>query len=1139
MSFDSAASFTNRRLTRREFLQLASASTGAVLLTGSLASCGGESSTGGIETVPAVSGFGGQATSNAAHIRASPVPSQAAPLQQPAQPLQQRPEGGTAVDFMLSSSISQTLAPFTLGQAFRQGEIPAGSAIVSTLPNFQAIIKNRWADGSAKFAILSGRATLVGDIPLVVALSKGTVSGGVNLTERDLRDTGITASIHFAPHGTVQLASLIGVASSYNSTARRWTAGRVREWISGPEMACWIYYGPIGSDAHLAAWFEVRVWRGGFVEVLPWVENGYLNTPNPTNKIGTVSFTLGGQTRYSGTIDLPHHCRAPLASGETFSHWLGPDPQIVPKHNTAYLQTTRVVPAYCGTTLAGSPIWRRLATSYTPLAQANYPTGMGSGGYHASIGLLPEWDAAYLTSFGDARAFAAVIVNAYCGGRYSVHYRDETTNRPLRFSQYPNLCLHPGTSGVTGTGTSSTGTYTPSVSGTAPPAWTSSHGPSMGYMAYLLTGRFYFLEEVQLLATLHYLKQQNETRRGSAGIMETSAGANTTRGAAWALRTLAQAASSTPDDDTPLRTELLNDVEANIAYYHGRYVAIPNHPQGVCQPYSNYGSNPYKHSIWMEDFLTAVLGWMNDLGLAISASAQTKFRALLDWKFRSVVGRLGGASATEYCVRDAAQYTMAVAPRDASNWQTGAGPWYTNWAEIYIATTGQANDCSADTTLRGSSGGDPQAMPTGYWGNLLPAIAYAVDYGATGALAAYNRLVSASNFASAAAGFNDIPVWGIKPRSISQVPAAPPAQSAPLPTAGIPSWVARLPLWRWYEIPNTSLASIEPTPRPPGITGPSSKIRAWCGAALKRQGSVYLIGAAGGHADYAGNEVDALYLNSENPRWVQLRAPTASPDIIDRSPLYLDNRPSATHTYWYSQFIDARNRLMVFAVPGMNSPALPAPPPAWPYANLSSLVHSFSMHANDWDRPDSIARFPGSGDYLGALCLKHPTTEDVYVCRNGGELYKWLQVSNSWSLVGRTQRSEYYCGAAIDPNRSHMLLVGSYRGETAPQVLDLSGASVPVRFGGLGVDSLTKSGYPGVVYDEANDRFLSFINEGSSIKVYRIHPETWFVEEVKMSGASPSARDNGILNAVQYVPELKGVVIANSYSGNVFFARVA
>ena len=42
--------------------------------------------------------------------------------------------------------------------------------------------------------------------------------------------------------------------------------------------------------------------------------------------------------------------------------------------------------------------------------------------------------------------------------------------------------------------------------------------------------------------------------------------------------------------------------------------------------------------------------------------------------------------------------------------------------------------------------------------------------------------------------------------------------------AALPAWVSALPLWEWHAIPNTALSSVEPTPRPLGITGPASKI---------------------------------------------------------------------------------------------------------------------------------------------------------------------------------------------------------------------------------------------------------------------------------------------------------------------------
>jgi hypothetical protein len=59
-------------------------------------------------------------------------------------------------------------------------------------------------------------------------------------------------------------------------------------------------------------------------------------------------------------------------------------------------------------------------------------------------------------------------------------------------------------------------------------------------------------------------------------------------------------------------------------------------------------------------------------------------------------------------------------------------------------------------------------VPNGYWGNLMPAIAYAVDHGAPGASAAWARLTGASNWSVlASAGFDDIPIWGIVPRSFN------------------------------------------------------------------------------------------------------------------------------------------------------------------------------------------------------------------------------------------------------------------------------------------------------------------------------------------------------------------------------------
>jgi hypothetical protein len=566
------------------------------------------------------------------------------------------------------------------------------------------------------------------------------------LSLADLKATGVSASIQFGSFGTAS-----------------WSAGDwdtpTQNWVSGPQMSSWVYRKPIGSDAHLVAWLEVRAYKGGRVEMLPWIENGFLRVANPTSKTGIATFTLSGTQRFSQSLALLNHQRAVLASGSTLTHWAGGDPQLSARHNTPYLMSTKLVPNYRGVTSSSSTLFGRLPTSYTPLAQASFQTEMGATGYDPAIGLLPEWDVAYLTSGGDPRALRAVLINGYAAGRYGIHFRDETTQRPLSFASYPNLVIGGG-SGVSNSGSSSTGSYTPTASGSSPPDFDQAHHPAMGYMAYLLTGWNYYAEENQFLATANFLKQNDTTRKFAQGVFESSSGTGITRGAAWATRSLAQAATITPDADA-LRTQFVASIDANIAYYHGRYVATPNNPLGVVQPYDHYASSSgaWMAAPWMDDFFTATYGYLKELQNH-SASSQTKLDAFLAWKYRSVVGRLGGSGNTEFSYRYGTQYTVNYAPTDSANWASGTGPWYANWGEVARA---MAIPTSGNLGEPLESGYPTE--PTSYWGNLMPALSYAVDHGATGAVDAWTRVTSASNFPTQAQGYNDNPVWGVKPRS--------------------------------------------------------------------------------------------------------------------------------------------------------------------------------------------------------------------------------------------------------------------------------------------------------------------------------------------------------------------------------------
>jgi hypothetical protein len=659
------------------------------------------------------------------------------------------PPSAFVASFQLSSAAGGTDLPFTLGYAFKKGDVPAGAAVTASLTSLQVAAKNYWPDGSLKFAAISGRVTLKAGLAQTITLGLGAAHAGVDLTTDDLRATGVSAAVNAAGIGSVSW------------TAADWNSPFLN-WISGPQMSSWIYRKPVGNDPHLVAWLELRLYAGGAVEILPWIENGYLNVAAPSNKSAVYSFTLGGTQRFSAAIDLPSHCRTVLTSGTELSHWLGAAATVTPNHDKAYLQASRLVPAYRASVPASAAVWTTLAQSYSPLQQGNYPNSMGQAGYQPAIGVLPEWDVLYLAS-NDLRAYAGVIANAYSAGRYGIHYRDETTLRPLRFSSYPNLVVNGGaSSGIANTGASSKNSFTPGASGTPPATWDSPHHPSVGFTAYLLTGRFYFMEEVQFCATLNFLKNTDTSRMFSAGVFQSNAGANTTRGAAWAIRSLAQAACCTPDNDAALRAEFIASMAANVDFYYANYVAKPNNPQGFVAPYSNYttGSGTYSESAWMQDFFTAATGYAIDLEIAMPPASTTRLAAFFAWKAQSIIGRLGGTAASDYLYCDAAVYTVAVAPSESADFTTGAGPWYATWGDIYAATKGSKNP-GVEGALRG--GNFPE--PTSYWGNLQPAIAYAVQHKVTGAQAAYTRMVNAPNWSNLVNGWNSAPVWSVAPHT--------------------------------------------------------------------------------------------------------------------------------------------------------------------------------------------------------------------------------------------------------------------------------------------------------------------------------------------------------------------------------------
>lgn len=987
--------------------------------------------------------------------------------------------------------------PFAVGHVFKQGDVPAGSSIVMTgaSVNGQATIKSTWPDGSAKIAVLAGTATISGGTA-ALALSSGAAASVTALTTTDLIATGVTANVDAGAFGS----------AAFGNT--EWAAP-FEAWVSGPRMSSWIYRKQIGSDAHLVAWLEVRLFAGGAVEVLPWVENGYFNVASPTSKSATYAFTLGGTSRFSAAIDLPAHCRTPLVSGAALSHWLGADPGVIAKHDAAYLMATRLVPTYSATVASGAARVAALPAAYTPLQVGSFEASMGSAGYQQAIGLLPEWDVLYLTTTGaDAAVYGGVVRNGYSAGRWGIHFRDETTNRPIRFSAYPNTVVWDNS------GASTTGTYTPTPSGTAAPIWDIPHHPSVGYMAYLITGRWYFMEEVLFAATRNYLFQPDAVRQESEGVFRTSSGASTFRGAAWAIRTLAQAATVVPDADATLRAEFVSSLESNINFNHTRYCAQPNNPFGIVESYGdNSGGSDgrWTTATWQMDFHTAAWGYALALNPGVSAANKAKLHEFFHWTAQSVVGRLQGTTGSEWLYRDPVPYLITVASSDSPDWATGAGPWPANWGAMYdLSYDGSAvAEANPGSRVEGDLRGGNFPSATSYWGNMQPALAYAVEHGVSGAALAYARMTGASNWSSLTANFDADPVWSVAPRTVAA-----------------PAWQSSQAVYEWREITGTAASLTVPSPAPAG--DPLTRITAWNSLAVLFDELLSV--ANGGHADWAGNESLGNNLRADAPgAFALLRTATAAASVTENTDEYADGRPTSSHSYYDNFGIPALNRVLRF---GIGS--------GWGNGNhATSKVHAFNRHTDDYDAAATWPS-PTQGMFRGRGKCVNPNNGDIYVMGDS-RLMRFSPSTRTWSLLAthiQNGDAAYYRALAFDARRNRLIVMGdAFRTPTGCLIYDVttdawSQSDLTGSYASAVAAQVGNQAY----YHAPSDRFLVKVNSGGA-DVVVVHPTTFSTSMLSTTGATPNTAQNGVFGLWVPMPSLGGFAYLSSGNSNIFFLR--
>ncbi len=560
------------------------------------------------------------------------------------------------------STQAQVNVPFTFGQVFRNGDVPAGktiSAIVSgqAVP-LQVDVKARNPDGSLRHAVLTTSVSSLpvnGSIPLQLSVVSPPESTPPAVSLEQLLATPYDAEAVFNVGGTTYSTNARALleAPAQNGTCAQWNPG-CNIWLSGPLMTTWVVHGLPKSGSgvsypHLQVYFEVRAYAGangdiGSVRTDIIVENAAAYDaqsvaapqvqPQYTAVLtsGTAQFNSAELTQYAFT------------RWHKVLWWNDVEPEVYVRQDTRYIQTTKAVPRYM-TLNPPESLLASLRQSCDPLDDCDQTLRMGSGGWQDAIGPLPRWTAMYLVK-PDARAWRYMLANTDALGSYSVHYLDQATGWPVSIQDHPYVSIgyYRSTSQIaygppsqqqqnflrdllptcTDNAIVSDCTTWGDYKTGNPKGWEVAHQPAMSYVPYMVTGDYFYLSELAYSASYNDIWSSPFTRNYTQGYIDP--GVPNDRAKAWVLRQIVNAAWLLPDD-YPLKAELNSVADNAIANFNDNYTDNPDaSPLHVTNhmAYANNGVTAVAMPPWQHSYLTWAAGHAANLGFADAA----RFR---DW----------------------------------------------------------------------------------------------------------------------------------------------------------------------------------------------------------------------------------------------------------------------------------------------------------------------------------------------------------------------------------------------------------------------------------------------------------------------------------------------------------------------------
>lgn len=325
----------------------------------------------------------------------------------------------------------------------------------------------------------------------------------------------------------------------------------------------------------------------------------------------------------------------------------------------------------------------------------------------------------------------------------------------------------------------------------------------------------------------------------------------------------------------------------------------------------------------------------------------------------------------------------------------------------------------------------------------------------------------------------------------------------------------------WQEIPDTRLADVCP---PNGFAGSAYRFadscryvtEAWNSAVLDKARNRLIIWG-GGHADYLGNELYALELDTL--RIKRLTDP-GLPVVMDgcEEAVAGGSQPNARHTYDGIAYLEHVDRM--FVVGGSLS---------W-CGFFSQGTWTFDFSTNKWERRSPSGRHPRA--VPGIVSAYDPNTRRVFV-HDDTNLYSYEFESDRYRHLAGDNPIDYHMTGVVAVARRKFVIVGA--GQV--YVYDIGPRSWYTRrtLRTTGGEAIVNSIYPGVAYDPTTERIVAW-NGGDSVYSLDLDTGTWTA--TTFPGGPGKALDNGTFKRWSYSVASGMFVLVNSMRGNAWAFRL-